>query len=51
MQTQINDATAAARRVISSLEENIKQVEAENKELVELKAQLHTQVQTTLKPQ
>ena len=42
MQVQITDATAAARGVISSLEEKITQLE-------EVKILLHAQVQTTLK--
>ena len=51
MQTQIADATAAARRVISSLEEKIQKHEEEKAALLQMKNQLHEDLQKVLRTQ
>ena len=51
MQTQIADTTTAARRVISSLEEKIQKLEEEKAALLQVKNQLHEDLQKVLQTQ
>ena len=51
MQTQITDATAAARQVIASLEEKVKSLEEGRDALIVVKDHVHAELQKVLENQ